>query len=140
MCNTAKNELQKIRLYDTQIDRKLDELERLKAMTTKVTTTITGDVSGGAHSQDKLGDAIAKIVDLETEINTTIDAFVDMKRRFLTYIDQIEDANQVNVLYRRYFEYQSLEQIAVDMGYTYRNVCYIHGKALQAVNERLGET
>jgi DNA-directed RNA polymerase specialized sigma subunit len=38
----------------------------------------------------------------------------------------------VKVLHKRYFEYKPWEQIACEMGYSYRNVCYIHGKALQA--------
>jgi hypothetical protein len=53
-------------------------------------------------------------------------------------IDAVEHPDQKNVLVKRYINYEKWEAIALEMGYTYRNVCYIHGRALQAV-ERLLE-
>ena len=44
-----------------------------------------------------------------------------------------------DVLYKRYIEYQSFERIAVEMDYTYRNVHYLHGRALQAFDKVLEE-
>lgn len=132
----AKQYLRKVKLCDTHINNKLRELEDLKAMVTKITATWKDDVvSGGGRSQDKLGDAVSRIVDLQNEINQEIDNYVDMKREIKGIIDQIKNADQVNVLYRRYFLYETFEKIACDMHMTYRNVCYIHGKALEAVKE-----
>lgn len=135
---SAKSELQKIRLYDTVINTKLEELQHLKELTTKITATLSNDPSSGSHGQDKLGDAIAKIVDLEKEINRKIDIFIDLKRCFMEQIDRLQDPSQISVLYKRYFDYEQWEQIACEMGYTYRNVCYIHGKALQELEKMTG--
>jgi DNA-directed RNA polymerase specialized sigma subunit len=86
----------------------------------------------GSGNQDKLGDSVAKIVDLQDEINQKIDKYVDLKREISALLEQIPDPDQVKVLHKRYFEYKPWEQIACEMNYSYRNVCYIHGKALQA--------
>lgn len=132
----AKQYLRKVKLCDTHINNKLRELEDLKAMVTKITATWKDDVvSGGGRSQDKLGDAVSRIIDLQKEINQEIDNYVDLKRDIKGIIDQIKNADQVNVLYKRYFLYETFEKIACDMHMTYRNVCYIHGKALEAVKE-----
>ena len=132
MCD-AKTFLQQVKLYDTHINTKLEEMARLKALTTKITATLKQDVVSGGGNQDKLGDAVAKIVDLEREINTIIDTYVDLKRKVEVVVDKVTDPDQAAILYKRYFLYEQWEQIALEMNMTFRNVCYIHGKALQEV-------
>jgi hypothetical protein len=108
-------------------------------MSLKITTTLKQDVVSGGGNQDKIGDAIAKIIDLEEEINRDIDAYVDKKREICRVIEPVEAADQMEVLQKRYLLYESWEQIALEMHCTYRNVCYIHGRALQAVTEIMKE-
>lgn len=131
----AKRYLQQIRLYNSHIDTKIEECHRLKAMVTKITPTLKQDVVSGGDSQDKLSEAVAKIVDLETEIDREIDSYVDAMRNVSATIDKLSDPDQLQVLHKRYVQFKTWEQIACDMNMTYRNVCYIHGKALLAVNE-----
>lgn len=131
----SKKYLQQIRLYDSHISTKLEELQHLKEMVAKITPTLKDDVVSGGGSQDKLADAVAKIVDLEAEIDRDIDRYVDAKREVSGTLDRLTDPDQVKVLHMRYVQHKTWEQIACDMSMTYRNVCYIHGKGLQAVNE-----
>lgn len=133
----AKAYLQQIKLHDARIDRNIEELDNLRSMTTKITATWKDDVVSGTGNQDKLGAAVAKIVDLQTEIDKDIDAYIDMKRSVWNLLEKIQNPDQLQVLYKRYFKYEHWEQIACEMNMTYRNVCYIHGRALQAVSELL---
>ena len=136
MCD-AKAYLRKIELLDAHINNKLNDLFTLRTMVTKITATISPVVVSGSGNQDKLGDAIAKIVDLQNEINQQIDRFVDAKREVSAVLEKLQDPDHVKVLHKRYIEYKPWEQIACEMCCTYRNVCYIHGKALQAVDALL---
>lgn len=136
MCD-AKAYLRKIELADVHINNKLNDLHKLRSMVTKITSTISEVAVTGSGGQDKLGDAVAKIVDLQEEINRKIDSYVDLKREVSAVLEQIQDPDQVKVLHKRYFEYKPWEMIACEMNYSYRNVCYIHGKALQAVEALL---
>lgn len=129
----AKAYLRKIELLDAHINNKLNDLHTLRTMVTKITATISPVAVSGSGGQDKLGDAVAKIVDLQAEINQKIDKFVDMKREISAVLEMLDDPDQVKVLHKRYFEYKQWERIACEMNYSFRNVCYIHGKALQAV-------
>ena len=132
----AKRYLQQIKLYDSRINTKLEELHHLKEMVLRITPTLKDDVvSGGGGSQDKLADAVTKIVDLEAEIDRDIDSFIDSRRLIVDTIDKLSNPDQIQVLHKRYVQYKTLERIACDMNMSYRNVCYIHGKGLQAVNE-----
>ncbi len=133
----AKAYLQQIKLHDARIDRNIEELENLRAMTTKITATWKDDVVSGTGNQDKLGDAVAKIIDLQHEIGRDIDSYIDMKRKVWDLLERIKNPDQLQVLYKRYFKYEHWEQIACEMNMTYRNVCYIHGRALQAVSKLL---
>lgn len=145
----AKEYLEQVKLIDMHINNKQDDMERLMALVTKVTSTWKGDVVSGGGNQDKLGDAVARIVDLQNEVNQAIDAYVDKKREICSVLDQIKDPDHLRVLHLRYFGiynkrtqevyYPTWEEIACAMHMSYRNVCYIHGRALQAVGKLLGD-
>lgn len=131
--NNAKEFLMQIKLCEIHITNKLEDLDKLKSMIFKITTTLKQDVVSSSGSQDKLGDAIAKIVDLEEEINQAIDEFIDKKREISSIIDKVTNAEQLQVLHKRYLEHKQWENIAVEMNIALRTVYNIHGSALQAV-------
>ena len=117
----------------------MDDLLFLKELTTRITPSYkTEPVSGGGNS-DKIGDAVSKMIDLEIEIAATIEAYIERKKKVGNIIEKIKNPDQAAVLYKRYFLYKSWEEIAREMCMSQRNVCYIHGRALQAVNEILKE-
>lgn len=136
MCD-AKAYLRRIELLDAHINNKLNDLHTLRSLVKKITATISPAAVSGSGCQDKLGDAIAKIVDLQDEINRKIDSYVDLKQEISAKLEEIDVADYVKVLHKRYFEYKPWEQIACEMSFSYRNVCYIHGKALQAMEDLL---
>lgn len=133
----AKAYLKQVRYYDTQINCKLEERQRLMELATKVTSTLRSDAASGSSNQDKLGGAVAKIADLDSEINRDIDVFVDLKKEARTIVDQVKDATELSILLKHYFLYESLEQIACEINMAYRNVTRIHGRALLSVGEIL---
>lgn len=135
----TKDFLQQIELFDNHINNKLEELERLRSLTLKITSSLKDDVVSASGSQDKLGDAVAKIIDLQDEINQSIDLYVDRKREVNRVLEQITDVDYLQVLSKRYLLYESWEQIAMEMGYTYRHITRLHGEALQAVRKILNE-
>lgn len=135
----AKAFLRQIEVFDTHINNKLEEVAHLKDLATKITSSMKPDAGSGSGNSghDKIGDAVAKIVDLEREINKDIDAYIERKRKVSEIIKRVKDPDQLQVLYKRYIQYEHWEEIACEMHMTYRNVCYIHGRALQAVTELL---
>lgn len=132
-----KKYLQQIRLYDSRISTKLEELQHLKEMVLRITPTLKDDVGSGRGAQDKLGDAVAKIVDLEAEINRDIERYVNAKHEVGTTLEKLTDPDQLKVLHMRYVQYKTWEQIAYEMGFSYRWVCTIHGRALQEIEKIL---
>lgn len=133
--NPVQEYLLQVELYDTHINSKLEELARLKALATKITSTLKQEAVSGGGAGDRLGDTVVKIADMQNEINNAIDAYVEKKKEVTRIIEQVKNPDQLSVLVKCYILHETLEQVACDMGYSYRNVCYIHGRALQAVAE-----
>ena len=131
--NPAQEFLRQVKLYDIHINNKLEEKARLKARALRITSSWGGEHVSGSGNQDNLGDAVSKIIDLEQEIDKAIDSFVNKKREVNAVLQKIQNPDQLDLLYKVYFQYETLEQVACEMNMSYRNACYIHGRALQAV-------
>lgn len=128
----AKEYLNSIKRADAIINEKLKELDQLRGMRYKITQTLKPVMVSGGGSHGGFTDASDKIIDLEREIDRDIDRFVDLKREAGALLAQMDNPKHYQVLHRHYILFESFEKIAVDIGYTYRNVCYLHGRALQA--------
>lgn len=127
----AKEYLNRIGRCDAHINSKIAEVEALYAMVTRITPAMKQDVVSGGGSEDKMGNAVARIVDLKEEINREIDTYVDMKREASMLLDKLENPLHYKVLHKRYILGETFEQIATEIRYTYRWVQKLHGRALQ---------
>ena len=136
----AQEELSKILLDNAKIDSKLEELERLKALSTKVTAVMDGEVVSRTRNTDTMSDTVVKILEMQSEINRLIDSYADRKAYFSKIIDSLTSAMQIRVLYSHYYSGKSFQQIADELGYSRRNICYIHGDALRAVEKIMEES
>lgn len=130
---TAKEYLQQALRLDERINSKISQLESLRELATKCTSTITGMPHNPSPSQSPMADAVCKIIDLQDEINRDIDHLVDLKRELVGVIRNVEDVECRLLLELRYLCFKSWEDIAVQMGYTTRNIHYLHKQALRFV-------
>lgn len=133
----VKTRLQRLQLLDTVINQKLRELESLKALSTCVAGF---DTSRERVQSSGSGDApfvtpVLRIIALEEEINAEIDAFVDEKHKIIQVIQKLDNPLQMEVLYRRYVEYQSFERIAAEMNVVQQHAFVLHRKGLKALEK-----
>lgn len=135
----AKEYLEKIKWYDVLIDSKLEELANLNSIVRRITPVMNTTGGGASGNQDRLGETIAKIVDLQEEINRDVDMFVDRKREATRLLKKLENPLHYQILHKRYVLYKTFEQIAADTHYSYRNITHAHGRALQAFGKVLEE-
>jgi hypothetical protein len=131
--NPAQEFLRQVRLYDIHINSLLEEKAQMEALAKKVTSTWSSERVSSSGNQDKLGDTVAKNVDLERKIDTAVDSFVDKKAEVKAVLQKIKNPDQLELLLKVYIHYETLEKVACEMNMTYRNACYIHGRALQTV-------
>ena len=135
--NPAQEFLRQVRLYDIHINSLLEEKAQMETLARKVTSTWGGERVSSSGNQDKLGDTVSKIIDLERKIDRAVDRFVDKKAEVKAILEKIQKPDELELLLKVYIHYETLEKVACEMNMTYRNACYIHGRALQTVEALL---
>lgn len=136
---TTKQYLNQIARINRMINNKLAEIYQLKTMVCSISVSANEDKVQSSSDKDKLGSSVAKIVDLENEINNAIDVYVNKKERIVSQIDSIKDIMEYQVLFSRYIEYKTFEQIAEDNEYSVRQILRIHGNALVEFEKKFGQ-
>ena len=130
---TAKEYLGQAYRLDQRINSKLEQVAALNDLATKATSTLTGMPRNPNRATSMMADAIAKIIDLQAEINNDIDRLVDLKREIVGLIKKINNTEYQTLLEKRYLCFETWEQIAVDMGYNVRHVYRIHDEAVSVI-------
>ena len=128
---TPKEYLNQAYWLDRRIDSKLEQLSTLRDTATKTTAVMDSEVVSHTRNVHSLQDVIAKIIDMQEEINGDIDALVDLKRDIMQTIREIEDPEAQTVLELRYLCFKRWEEISVIMNYSVRRVYQIHDEALE---------
>ena len=135
---TTKQYLNQIHRIDQIINNKLPEIYQLKNLACSISVSSDSDRVQTSSDQDPLGNAVAKIVDLENEVNDCIDQCSEKRRKIITQIDRIENQMQYQVLFSRYIERKTFEKIADNNGYYVRQILRIHGEALLQFEKAFG--
>ena len=126
---TAKEYLSQYRSLNDSINAKLEQVGELR----RKAQTVSSGSSDGTHSstpRDRIGEITARIVDLEREINEDIDRSIDLQREIRAAIATVPEVRLRHLLELKYINCLTLEEIAVRMDYSYKQVCRLHGQAL----------
>jgi hypothetical protein len=129
---TKKEFLNQYLNAEKEIGIKLDQIARLRELSTKITQTLTPD-KVKSNSENRLESSVSKIVDIEREIGASIDQLERTRLQVESVINSVPNVNQRNVLRLRYISGMKWEQIAVKLNYDYRWVLRLHGKALNKI-------
>ena len=134
---TAKEYLSQAKYLDIRINSKIRQVDALNDLAANATSALSGMPHDPNHGRSTMADCVAKIVDLQTEINADIDELVDLKREILETIKSLHNVEFQTILERRYLCFETGEKIAADMGYDLRWLFRLHGKALEEAQTAL---
>ena len=130
---TAKEYLQQYRNAVRKVSAAQDHLDELRAMATRITPNYGGEGGGTHQTGDKLGAAVARIMDAESRVSDELELLEATEREVIMTISSVQDGTLSTLLYERYVNGKTWEQIAVCMNYSYRQITRMHGAALSAV-------
>ena len=130
---TAKEYLGQAYRLDQRINSKLEQVASLNELATKCTWALTGMPRNPNRRISTMAEVVAKIVDLQTEINHDIDRLIDLKREMVMLIKSVDNTECQTLLELRYLCFKTWEQIAVDMGYNVRHVYRLHDEATEKI-------
>jgi DNA-directed RNA polymerase specialized sigma subunit len=130
---TTKEYLSQAFRLDQKINSKLEQVSRLRELATKATASIHAERVSGTRDRSPLENAVVKLVDLEREIDKDIVKLVDLKKEIMDVINSVEKPEYHLLLELRYLNYKTWEEIADCLNYSWRNVHYVHSKALRSI-------
>ena len=134
----AKEYLSQALWLDQRINTKLEQLATLRSLAMKVTANQTAEkVSGGKDVKSPMANTIAKIVDLEREINGDIDRLVGLKAEIQETISQVSDVISQILLELRYINGKTWDEIANVLGFARSWVLRLHGVALKEIEDKI---
>ena len=130
---TSKEFLNQAYRIDQRINSKLEQIISLHALATKATSTLSDMPVSKTESQSKMAEIIAKIVDLEAEINRDIEKLMEIKQNIVSTIKKVQNPELQTLLELRYLCFRTWEQVALEMDYSIQHIFRIHDKALKSV-------
>ena len=114
----AKEYLMQIKKLDRLVENKLVELEQWKALATSVTQQLTPDKVQTSGNQQKMADAVCKIIEIEAELDVCIDRLVDTRKEITKTLERL-NAGYYDILHKVYVQGQTLDEYALHNGKTY---------------------
>lgn len=136
---TAKEYLRQIKDINELIDAKLMEIYKLRTLASSISVSTKEDCIQTSGSKDRMGDTVAKIVDLERRVDSEIDRLVNKRDEITSKIDKMGDSTEKTVLYLRYVSMLKWDSIADQIAYTPRHVQRVHGDALNVFRTIYGD-
>lgn len=131
---TTKEKKEWLKRYgdlDKEINSLLREQESWRALMMRVTPTYSMSAKGSSdpHSKENI---IARVAELEDQINAAIDRRLDIRAEINAAIEQVQSDRQRTLLRLRYIEGKKWDDIAEYMHYDIdgRKVFSLHGRAL----------
>lgn len=127
----AKSYLKRLQQIDEIIRLKMEQKEDLRHM--KITVSYSDLPAASSNNDDKIGEIVVKISELEDEINEYIDKLIDLKVEASRLLRKLGARENV-IMEMRYLQNHTWPYIADALGYELRNLHKIHSKALCQLN------
>ena len=139
--NEAKEYLMMLSKQETAVKTAERGIQDLKELMMSIGGMNSGERVQKTRDNDRFGTIYAKIDEKERILETETLNLVELRFKVSEEIQMLKNARYVELLHRHYVKGETFLQIADKMGYSYRYVTKMHGKALEefgAVIQREG--
>lgn len=112
---------------EKQIEEEITQLR----LDTMMPAIINDGMPHGSGGCGDLSGYAARVDELLQDLKDQMEKRIAIRREITQKIEEMSNETEKMVLRYRYIHLLNWEEIAVKMGYVYRNVLYLHGKALK---------
>lgn len=131
-----KQRLKSAWVWQKQLEADLQTLQDLEDLAAKI-TPVYSFAPGGGGDGDKIGGVVAKLVDIDKDIQNDIKMLTEALASVRGLIKMLDDEKLQLILHKRYLNYQRWEDIAADLRYTWRRVHQMHAEALKQLVKKI---
>lgn len=126
----AKFYLKEIEKYEKVINNKLEELQHLRELAVSFNYNSNSDVVQNSCDADKIGSTVGQIIDKENDLKSIVDDYISKRQERIAVIEELRDTVEYDIIHKRYVQMKTLDEIAIELGYSYVWICKKHNSAL----------
>lgn len=126
----TREDLKNYKYAQNWIKRQLEKYEEQKTIVLNITQTI----DGMPRAKNKESYSLENLMDKYNEIIKILEHDQEKQNEIVKQIRKVEEPYRT-ILTDKYILNMSLEEISVDIGYAYENVCRMHGIALNKFDD-----
>ena len=134
---TAKEYCSRPRMLEEEMNRKLDQAERLRLLVTQTGQTFRKVSVTATRRMDRMQEAMNEAMDLEQEAQELLIDKLDAEREVLQALQFLPE-NQARVLRLHYLEGLSFQAVSARMLLDLRWIRRLHERGLARLEERMG--
>lgn len=114
------------------IKNKMERLnEDLESMTVVISAIDTTKENVQSSNQSDLSDSVLKINDIKEQISECMEKLNEYKQNVYKSLDSLKNTDQYNLMFKRYIQFKSWEEISVEMHFAIRYTYKLHGRCLK---------
>lgn len=136
---TAKQYLRQLSRLRRHIEKLTEEIEERRTRL-ESTTMPLGEKVQSSPTGDRFADMVAALADKDRTRTELVFAYEFQRDQIVDEILGLGVDIYEDLLFRRYVQEETLEQIAVAMHYSYDRVRHLHGEALQFFTRKYLDT
>lgn len=126
----AQKYLERVEWIDSIVRNNLIEQKQWQELALSITANMGGERVQSSSSKSKMADAVDHCIDAEEYILQSVQRLKAEKREIICTIEQVDSPICYNVLFKRYVQYMSLQEIADEYNKSYDWVKTTHGRAI----------
>lgn len=120
------------RMINAEVNGLMAVRDECFAAATRITPGYGHSVRGGGDG-DRLGRSVARLIELENQIDERVDLLADTGKRLLDAINRIERAPLRAVLLLKYIDGKTFSDIGERLGYSTRQTQNLHDRAIDEI-------
>ena len=132
---TAKEYLLELKLMKIKIKQLQEKRQMYLDRAVSITSVINPVKVQSGLRVDKVSDNVIKAVDIDRQLETDIFTYLSRKNDVINKIQNLNCVVYMQILFKKYVEFKTLEVIAKEMDMSFSYVKHVHGKALAAFTE-----
>lgn len=133
----AQKYLERVEWIDSIVHNNLIEQKQWQELALSITANMGGERVQSSGSKSKMADAVEHCVDAEDYILRSVQRLKAEKREIVSTIEQVDSPTFYNVLFKKYVQYKSLQEIADEYKRSYEWIKSTHGRAVANVQRIL---
>lgn len=133
---TAKEYLQQVKLKGVVVANLQREKENIRQLMYSIGGGVGVERVQTSRNNDKFGTLYGRMDEKESQIDEKLLELIEFKLKVSGEINGLNDARYINLLYMRYMDFRSWDEIAIDMKYSTRHVLKVHKEALAEFEQK----